>query len=741
MNIMDFTNVLNEEQMRGVTCTSQYTKIIAGAGSGKTRVLTYRIAYLLSEGVYPSQILGITFTNKAAKEIKDRVNKLVNNSFNMSLSTIHSWCARFLRNYIDVLGYPKNFSILDEEDQLQVMKNIFVSNGLAKNDQHIKECLAWIGGKKTEGLQYKDLEGTVYPNGLLNQFLRYYKQYTEILKKTASLDFDDLLLKTIEILEQEENGIRKIIQNRYKHVLVDEFQDINDVQFYLIRLICSSQTSLYVVGDPDQTIYTWRGANNRIMIDLEKNIQVDYPCAKVNTIKLENNYRSSKNILDCANRLIVNNRDRIEKKLVAINPNGEEISFFNARTVGEEASYVSTTIDELVRKKNYKYSSFGILYRSNYLTRELEAQLSLHRIPYRLFGGQKFYQRREIKDLLSYLTLVTNPLDDHSFERIINVPKRNIGPTSFNQIKASAEESGQCLYLYVKENISEINLPQTKITNLKKMINLIERLKKSINQLSSKDYGEAVDQFVDDLGYYEYLKDEENGDERIENVKELIGTIIDFFNSNQEASFIDFITNASLQASADEINNGDYVSLMTVHMAKGLEFDNVFIYGFNDGVFPSKRALEESQKGIEEERRLAYVAITRARKKLYITCNQDFSYVKGTYLRPSLFLKEAGIGLSKNGNDETYAKRYINPFINNSYQKKPEKKVTSPPPSNMTNGVDKWYEGDLLIHDQFGVGKVINVVSDKLIEVEFNDKQFGKKTMLSSHYKIKKLYS
>jgi len=740
---MDFVKDLNDEQLYGVTCQDQYIKVIAGAGSGKTRVLTYRIAFLIKErGVRPSQVLGITFTNKAAREIKERVNRLLSLEDNIDLSTIHSCCARFLRRYADAIEYPRNFSILDEDDQLQVMKNIFVNHNLQKNDPHIKECLAWISSKKTEGIQYKDLEGTHYPNDLLNRFLSYFKEYTEILKKTASLDFDDLLLKTIEILENEENGIRRIIQHHYVHILVDEFQDINDVQFYLIKLLMNSETNLYVVGDPDQTIYTWRGANNKIMINLEKQLRYDYKNAVVNTILLQNNYRSSGNILKCANTLIKNNHDRIEKNLVAINSSGEQVSFYNGRTVGEEASYIATIIDDLVRENKAEYNNFAILYRSNYLTRELETQLSLRRIPYRLFGGQKFYQRREIKDILSYLNLLVNPLDDQAFERIINVPKRNIGPTSLQQIKKEADVAGQSLYLYVRENCESINLPQSKRKALNLMIRLLENTKNNIDNSENKDYGDIINKFIDDIDYFNYIKEEENGDERIENVKELVGTIKIFFSSNLSATFEDFVTNAALQASSDEVNDGDYVSLMTVHTAKGLEFDNVFIYGFNEGVFPSSRALEESPKNEEEERRLAYVAITRAKKKLYITCNQDFSFVNSTYLKPSRFVKEAGIVIPKTYDRDEYRKKYINPFLKSSYQNQATKPTNNPaPPINKTNGVDKWNVGDHLKHEQFGIGIVKKVVSDKLIEVEFDDKQYGTKTLLSSHYKINKLYS
>ena len=732
---MKWEELLNQEQLAGVQCNSQYTKVIAGAGSGKTRVLTYRIAYLINEkDVYPNQILGITFTNKAAGEIKQRVLDLIPYAYNMSLSTIHSWCARFLRHHAEYISYPKTFTILDEDDQLQVMKKVFVNDGRDKKDRMIKECLNWILLKKMEGFQYKDLEHEKYPNPVLNLYLVYFRKYTEMLQQTASLDFDDLLLKTIEVLQNNEN-IRKIYQNKYRHILVDEFQDINDVQYQLIRLLMGKDTSLYVVGDPDQTIYTWRGANHKIMLNLEKMIKADYKDAEVNTIILKNNYRSSATILKCANKLIANNVERIEKDLFAINPEGEKITFFNARSVGEEASFVVNTIKELVREQNKSYSEFAILYRSNYLTRELEAHLNLHQVPYKLFGGQKFYQRREIKDILAYLYLIVNPLDDNSLERIINVPKRNIGPTSVDQIKDKANEVGQPLYLFIKENIDLVSLPETKKKEIKKMVNIIEGVKLSIEECSPVEYGNIVEKMIDELRYLPFIEEEDNGEERVENVQELIGTIKAYFANNQEGEFADFITNATLQASSDEVEGGDYVSLMTVHTAKGLEFDTVFVYGLNDGVFPSRRALEESKKNLEEERRLAYVAITRAKKKLYLSCNQDFSYVNNCKLAPSRFLMEAGIQIKKKTvESKGYTSDYRNPYTNSSYSPK-----TSNPTYPVNNKSVVWVEGEMLEHEQFGIGKVSRVVSDKLIEVKFNNGET--KTLLGNHFKIKKLVS
>ena len=741
---MELEKLLNREQIEGVTTTAQYVKVVAGAGSGKTRVLTYRIAYLISERyVHPYSILGITFTNKAAKEIKTRVQNLVSCGEYMHLSTIHSWCARFLRKNASEISYPNTFTILDEDDQVAVIKNIFHDLGYSKTDPKVKECLNWICSKKTEGIQYRDIKDNHYPNPEINFFLKIFGIYTDILEKIYSLDFDDLLLKTIQILE-ENIDLRRATANMFTHILVDEFQDINDVQFYLIRLLMNERTSLYVVGDPDQTIYTWRGANNKIMLNLEDNLRADYPSCKVEKIMLVNNYRSSKKILDASNKLIRNNRERIEKDLIAINPEGEDITFYNAITSKEEASFVVSTIYEAVKSGKNKYTDFAILYRSNYLTRELESQFALRRIPYKIFGGLKFYQRREIKDVLAYITLLVNPDNDIVFDRIINVPKRNIGPTSLEKIKQKASESGQSVYLFCKESLSEIDLPSSKKNALRGMINLIEGVRLVIEENPTSEYSKIIKKMLDDLGYFKYLEELDDVD-RDENVLELLSTIQYFFQDNPTGTMADFIENATLQASSDEVESGDYVALMTVHIAKGLEFNSVFVYSLNEGVFPNRRALDErnSQKALEEERRLAYVAMTRARKKLYLTSNNDFSPVLGTSSKPSRFISEAGLKTkyeSSQYNSRRYENNYINPYLKSSY-KPQQQNVVKPALTSTTNCVKSWRVGDRLIHESFGIGTVRKVPSDKLIEVEFENREYGVKTLLSSHVKIKKLYN
>ena len=741
---MDLKNLLNDKQYEGAVCSSQYTRIIAGAGSGKTRVLTYRIAHLIEDDyVYPSSIMAVTFTNKAAKEIQERVNKLVECN-GIFLGTIHSWCARFLRHEYGYISYPSNFTILDDDDQKSIMKEIIKEEDInninqrendskGRKDPLIKECLNWIGGQKTKGNQYKDVEGTYYPDPKLRKFLKYWKRYEEICIERKSLDFDDLLLKTIEILENYDE-IKYKYSHKYSHILVDEFQDVNDVQFKLVLLLLNGSNSLYVVGDPDQTIYTWRGANNRIIMNLEDNLRHNIDKnIKINSIVLNQNYRSTKHILDGANKLIKNNKEREEKDLFSNNEEGEEITFKNCRTVKEEADYVISTIVDLHKRKNIEYKDIAILYRSNYLTSELEKTLGLYRIPYKIFGGLKFYQRKEIKDVVSFFRLIVNDADDTAFERVINIPRRGIGDVSYSRIKEEAKLNHQTLFIYLRNNMDKCSLRQSQKDSLTKLINAIDFVRDEFDK-DQPNYSEVLTYFLEKIGYFSYLKESEtDADDRKDNVVTLLQNVDVFLVENEELKFPDFVSNAMLQAAQDDITDGNYVSLMTCHTAKGLEFDYVFVYSLAHGVFPSIRAITESRDGLEEERRLAYVAFTRAKKKLYLTCNNDFSYVSQCNLRPSSFIKEAGI------NTETGKILYKNEY-SSSFSSKVNNKPNAPSlyPSNATNGVSSWSIGDRLEHNKFGKGTVVGTM-DKLIVVQFDKSEFGKRSLLGSHISIKKI--
>ena len=750
---MDLKNLLNDKQYESAVCTSQYTRIIAGAGSGKTRVLTYRIAHLIeNEGVYPASIMAVTFTNKAAKEIKERVAKLVSCN-GIFLGTIHSWCARFLRHEYGYINYPSNFTILDEDDQKSIMKEVLKeedavleSRGLSgeivsRKDPLIRECLSWIGGQKTKGNQYLDVANTHFPDPKLVKFLQYWKRYDEICFERKSLDFDDLLLKTIEVLENYDE-IREKYSHRYSHILVDEFQDVNDVQFNLISLLLNGNNSLYVVGDPDQTIYTWRGANNRIIMKLEDNLRHNIDRnIEVNSIVLNQNYRSTKKILDAANKLIKNNKEREEKDLFSVNEDGEDITYKNCRTAKEEADYIISTISDLHHRQDVAYKDIAILYRSNYLTSTLEGALGLYHIPYKIFGGMKFYQRREIKDVVSFFRLIINDADDTAFERVINIPRRGIGEVTYSRIKEEAKYNHQTLFMYLRTSLKDSSLKLSQQQSINKLIKSIDYVRDEFEK-DQPNYSEILNKFLENIGYYSYLKEcEEDADDRKDNVTTLLQNVDVFMIENEDAEFSDFVANAMLQASQDDITDGNYVSLMTCHTAKGLEFDYVFVYSLCEGVFPSQRAISESRNGIEEERRLAYVAYTRAKKKLYLTCNNDYSYVSQCNLRPSCFIKEAGIQTEKGRvfyNSE-YANSQSSTSSNFSYKHKP---VTPPTYKNInanaTNGVTSWAIGDRLEHSKFGKGTVVGTI-DKLIIVQFDDSQFGKRSLLGTHISIKKI--
>lgn len=728
---MDFSTLLNAEQLRGVETESRYVRVVAGAGSGKTRVLTYRIAYLIRErGVLPYQILAVTFTNKAAKEIKARVLSLIEDErCNMFIGTIHSWCAVFLRREAKYIDYPTSFSIIDEEDQLAIMKEIFSKHGYTKTDPKIRQCLNWIGAKKTDGYQYEDVKDADFPNSELKRFTEYFGEYAEVLKERKSLDFDDLLLKSIQILSEHEE-VRNRYASFYREILVDEFQDINDVQFHLIRLLMNAGTSLYVVGDPDQTIYTWRGANNRIILDLDKTLKEIDPKAELETIILDKNYRSTKLILDCANQLIVHNKERVKKDLISVNDEGEKVSFFNARTLKEETHHIVSSILGLHKNSGVRYRDIAVLYRSNYLTRELESTLLSYRIPYRVYGGQKFFQRKEIKDIVAYFKLILNDYDDTSFDRIINVPRRGIGSGTLEKISRCAEENGQTKFSYISENINTAPVSVKQKALLSQLIAGIRQLRKEIAENSSSLVQDIHDFVTTGLDYYRYLEEEDElkYEERKENVEELF----DSMRSQMEdgsVSFEDFVESAVLQSSQDEVVNDDFVTLMTVHTAKGLEYDYVYVYSLGQGIFPSIRAISESRHGIEEERRLAYVAFTRARKQLFLSSNQDYNYSIQGPLRPSQFIKESGIKVA-----QEYSHRY---YESESFPtpKSPPKPVVQPKPAN---GITDWKVGDRIEHDKFGQGVVVEVIA-QLIVVRFDDETMGKKTLLGSHGAIKRI--
>ena len=734
---MNYKNDLNENQYNAVTTEAQHVRVIAGAGSGKTRVLTYRISYLISElGVEPWKILAITFTNKVANEMKTRVLRMVPKaSKDLSIKTFHSFAAFFLRHEISVLGFPTSFTIIDEEDQTKLVKDIAAEMGFKRGDKIVGVTLDYIGKQKLFE-RYPDDINIVKPAFEDEKTcLEIYHRYEEEKFKNLSLDFDDLLLLTNRILEDYPD-IRIKWQNRFDHILIDEFQDTNDIEYKMINYLKKPTTSLYVVGDPDQTIYTWRGANQKIILELNKRYY------DMITIVLDRNYRSTQAILNSANKLIAYNKLRVTKNLYTEEQMGEPVIVHASPTGRLEADYVAREITKLKQFGGYQFKDIVLLYRSNYITRDFEASLMRYQIPYKIYGGTKFYQRREIKDVLSYFHLITNVKDDISFSRIINVPRRGVGETSEQEIKEEAKSANKSLYEYIRDvDPKDSNASKKIINSLKTMVACIEIARNDIAK-NEEVFSKILEDMIWSLGYQEYLLKEDDGDERLENVRALFEDIRHYLKNNPESSFDEYLQNIALLSAQDEVVDGDFVTLMTVHTAKGLEYPVVFVVRFNQGVFPNMRAVSESgYLGMEEERRLAYVAMTRAKTKLYLTLSNDYSYVINNALVPSQFLKESG--------NEILVTRENNPFRSNKTTKQKEYHFDdgdhltfeNEAPTKMdlddpTNGITEWHVGDIVIHKKLGRGVVISLEGDDIIKVDFEE--HGIKSILGTHPSVSK---
>ena len=748
---MDYRKLLNEKQYEAVSTDAQYARIIAGAGSGKTRVLTYRISYLISElDVKPSTIVAIAFTNKVAEEMRDRALKLLEGKGKgIRVSTFHSFCAKFLRRYIDVLHFPINFTILDDEDQETIVKRIASEHDYKKNDPIVKKTLAFIAGCKTRGYYPDDVVFGPHPSEEQKQVLEFYELYEEEKARCFSLDFDDLLLKTIQILKSFPE-IRTITQNEISNLLIDEFQDTNDVQYELVKLLVKPTTSVFVVGDPDQTIYTWRGANQDLILNFDRDFR------PTRTIILNENYRSTKKILDTANKLIAHNKKRVPKDLFTENDDGEEIVVKNFYKREFEAKFV---VDEIERQKNKNpgltYRDFAVLYRAAYLSLPFESELMQRGIPYQIYGGIKFFQRREVKDVLAYFRLIFNTRDDVSFERIANAPKRGLSKDPLARLTEAKKAEG-LTYLEYCENIfdRDVELKASTKLNIDDMVKKIKDVREKLSK-EPENYPDILAQFVTDIRYLQYLEAENDNDtdDRLGNVKTLLDNIKDFKEKHPESKFEEYLENAALQASQDEINDRDSVLLMTIHVAKGLEFPYVFVVGMMDGIFPSERTVSESKLGMEEERRLCYVAFTRAKKKLHATYNTGFSYITNGNGAESPFIKEAGLSAQKVYTPEPFSSNirsrhnfddfeadndpdpYFNSFFGQPVQEvKPREKIIE---DTETNNVSHWAVGDLLHHEKFGDGVVVEVMKGDLIKVNFE--LHGEKILLGTHKMISKI--
>ena len=628
---------LNSMQQEAVFCTEGPLLILAGAGSGKTRVLTHRTVCLIEEkGVNPYHILAITFTNKAAQEMRERIDKLVGfGSESIWVSTFHAACVRILRRYIDRLGYDNHFTIYDTDDQKSLMKEVCKRLQVDTKIYKEKMLLGVISSAKNELISPEEFTRRAAGDFAKERQAAVYREYQAMLHKNNALDFDDLLVKTVELFKHDAQVLDNY-QERCKYIMVDEYQDTNTAQFELIRLLADKYRNLCVVGDDDQSIYKFRGANIKNILNFEE----VYPDAKV--IKLEQNYRSTQNILDAANRVIANNVGRKPKSLWTENEAGEKINFQQFDSAYEEADYVVRDIQRSVREGKCSYGDCAILYRTNAQSRLFEERFVVSNTPYRVVGGVNFYARKEIKDLLAYLKTIDNGRDDLAVRRIINVPKRGIGAATLGRVQDYAADMDLSFYnaLKMADDIPSIGRAGVKI---KPFVTLIQSMRSKIEYLS---VSQILQEVIDETGYVQELE-AENTDEalaRIENIDELISKAVAYEESaEEEPTLSGFLEEVALVADIDNLQEGsDYVVLMTLHSAKGLEFPNVYLAGMEDGLFPSYMTIvSDDPMEIEEERRLCYVGITRAMTNLTISCaRQRMLRGETQYNKVSRFVKE-----------------------------------------------------------------------------------------------------
>ena len=743
---MSIYDTLNPPQREAVAQTEGPVLILAGAGSGKTRVLTHRIAYLMDEkGVNPWNILAITFTNKAAQEMRERVDKLVGfGSESIWVSTFHSACVRILRRHIDNLGYDTNFTIYDTDDQKSLMKDVCRKMNIDTKIYKERSLLAQISHAKDELLTPDDMEMKAAGDYNMKKVASVYREYQAALRKNNALDFDDLIVKTVELFEKC-GAVLEYYQERFKYIMVDEYQDTNTAQFKFISLLAQRYQNLCVVGDDDQSIYKFRGANIGNILGFEH----VFPDARV--IRLEQNYRSTRNILNAANQVIANNTERKAKTLWTENEEGSKVHFRQFLNAYEEAEYVAGEIGKLKRNGLGNYRDCAILYRTNAQSRIFEEKFIAANIPYKLVGGVNFYARKEIKDLLCYLKTINNARDDLAVQRIINVPKRGIGATTLGRVQDYADNMGISLYeaLRVAEEVPSIGRSLSKIDGF---VTFIQMLKSKADVMTVE---EILQEVIDSTGYVAELEaeDTEESRARIENIDELISKTVAYQEAmeeqNQSATLSGFLEEVALVADIDTVDpDQDYVLLMTLHSAKGLEFPKVFMVGMEDGIFPSHMTISYGDDGeMEEERRLCYVGITRAMKDLTLTCAQQ-RVIRGEtqYNRVSRFVREIPRELVDLGHTIQEKKPKVEELIPTPAKYSKMKEILQgrnykPREFKVTKANSLDYEvGDTVRHIKFGVGIVKEIVEggrDYEVTVEFD--KVGVKKMFASFAKLKKI--
>lgn len=739
---------LNPKQKEAVLHTEGPLLIMAGAGSGKTRVLTHRIAYLIEEkNVNPWNILAITFTNKAAREMKERVSGILGKGGeDVWVSTFHSMCVRILRRDVDAIGYDRNFTILDSSDQLTLMKRILKELNIDPKKYDPRSILGSISNAKNELLTpetYAERQGSFFEEIVA----RCYDAYQKALRNNQSMDFDDLIMNTIRLFEDNDE-VLTYYQNKFHYLHVDEYQDTNHAQYTLVNMLAARFRNLCVVGDADQSIYGWRGADMQNILDFEK----DYNDATV--ILLEQNYRSTKSILDAANQVIKNNSNRRDKNLWTDNQAGEQITYYRADSERDEAQFIISKIKEEIQTNNRSYNDFAVLYRTNAQSRVIEDTLVKSNVPYTMVGGHKFYDRKEIKDIIAYLNIINNPRDGVGFERVINTPKRGIGAASVEKLRNFAAMHDWSM-VEAAQNVDLANISGKAGRMIGEFGTMITQLQEMVAYLPVTD---IVDQVLERTGYLDELKNQRTleAESRLENLEEFRTVTKEFDKRNEvqddeeadapEEKLAVFLNDLALVSDLDDYQEESaQVTLMTLHAAKGLEFPIVFLIGMEEKIFPLSRSLMEESE-LEEERRLAYVGITRAEESLYLT--NAFSrtlYGKTQYNQPSRFVAEIDDSLLNSVGMQPQPKAtFNNPFTSNPNAMKPKyQHATRQPMTNKTASGgenENWNPGDKVQHKKWGTGTVVKVSGNaKDVELDIAFPQQGVKRLLAAFAPIQKV--
>ncbi|QQP71467.1 DNA helicase PcrA [Carnobacterium sp. CS13] len=733
---------MNPGQKEAVAHTEGPLLIMAGAGSGKTRVLTHRIAYLIEEkGVNPWNILAITFTNKAAKEMKERVGRLLEGGNDVWVSTFHSMCVRMLRRDVDRIGYNRAFTISDPGDQQTLMKRILKERNIDPKKYNPRAILSEISNAKNELMTAEDYRKIA--NSFFEKMVAdCYDDYQKELRRNQSVDFDDLIMLTIRLFEESPETL-DYYQNKFHYIHVDEYQDTNTAQYTLVNMMAKRFKNLCVVGDADQSIYGWRGANMNNILDFEK----DYPDTKL--VMLEQNYRSTKFILKAANDVIANNTKRKVKKLWTDNDDGEKLTYYRGQSEGDESRYVVAKMLEEMKENNYNYGDFAVLYRTNAQSRVIEESLLKSNIPYKMVGGHKFYDRKEIRDVLAYLRLIANPEDNMSFERTVNTPKRGIGPGTIEKLRTFANQYEWSL-LETALNVSITSITGKAAKELEGFAFMLRDLQKMQEYLPVT---KLVEEVLERSGYLKSLEMERTleSETRVENIKEFLTVTQQFEkDSSEDKSLLTFLTDLALISDLDNIEEEPQseVTLMTLHAAKGLEFPVVFLIGLEEGIFPLSRSMME-EDDLEEERRLAYVGITRAEQKLYITnAYSRVLYGRVQSNQASRFIREITDEVMESGNIQSAAagsfKRATTvntPFRSNQAARANSTPYQAPVNNKTESGADKlgWSVGDKAVHKKWGVGTVVKVTGDaNNLQLDIAFKEQGIKRLLAAFAPIEK---